>query len=382
MAVTVVVLIAAGLLSRSLSHSAGIDAGFDPERNVATFYMVPALRGYDAAASHRFFEDARQSALNLPGVRHASYAIRLPAQANEAGWASDFFVPGVTPPSGEDAFRIRYDIVGPDYFETLGARILKGRGLRDVDSALSTQVAVVNRTFAERMWPGEDPIGKRVVMGRKSRIEREVVGVAENGRIANLTEAPEPYVFVPFAQMPQGFALLLVETSGPPESIFSAVRNRISQMDASMAVLETSSLAEHRASILFEQSRDARIGAGVSMLGLALGMVGLYGVITLVTLARTKEIGVRIALGARSADVLRLVLDRGLRLAAAGSILGVVLGLALTRVLSSRLHGVSSTDVVSFVGGTACLLLAALAASAIPAIRASRIDPLSAIREE
>ncbi len=382
MAVTVVVLIAAGLLSRSLSHSARIDAGFDPGRNVAAFYVVPALRGYNEEASHRFFEDARQGALTLPGVLHASYAIRLPAQANEAGWASDFFVPGVTPPPGEDAFRIRYDIVGPDYFETLGARMLKGRGVREVDSAASTPVAVVNRTFAERMWPGEDPIGKRVVMGRKSRIEREVVGVAENGRIAHLAEAPEPYVFVPFAQMPQGFALLLVETAGAPESVFAPVRNRIAQMDASMAVLETSTLAEHRASILFEQSRDAQIGAGVSLLGLVLGMVGLYGVITLVTLARTKEIGVRVALGARRADVLKLVLERGIGLAVAGSLLGVAIGLALTRVLASRLHGISATDAVSFVGGSACLLFAALAASAIPAVRASRIDPIAAIREE
>lgn len=382
MAVTVVVLIAAGLLSRSLSRSAEIDAGFDPRKNVATFYLVPALRGYSAEASHRFFEDARQSALALPGVRHASYAIRLPAQANEAGWASDFFVPGVTPPSGEDAFRIRYDIVGPDYFETLGARILKGRGVGEIDSAASMPVAVVNRTFAERMWPGEDPVGKRLVMGRKSRVEREVVGLAENGRIANLAEAPEPYVYVPFAQMPQGFALLLVETTRAPESLFNPVRTRIAQMDASVAVLEASTLAEHRASILFEQSRDARIGAGVSLLGLALGMVGLYGVITLVTVARTREIGVRIALGARRADVLKLVLEQGFRLAAAGSMLGVALGLALTRVLASRLHGISTTDAVSFLGGSACLLFGALTASAIPAVRASRINPIAAIREE
>ena len=382
MAVTVVVLIAAGLLSRSLSHSARIDAGFDPGKNVATFYVVPALRGYEAEASGRFFEEARQRALALPGVSRATYAIRLPAQANEAGWAADFFIPGAAPPPGEDAFRIRYGIVGPDYFETLGARILEGRGVRDVDSAASTPIAVVNRTFAERMWPGENPLGKRVIMGRKNRIEREVVGVAENGRIADLTEPAEMYVFVPFAQMPQGFALLLVETSGPPESIFRPMRQRIAEMDAEMAVLETSTLQEHRASLLFEQSRDAQIGAAVGLLGLLLGMVGLYGVISLVAVARSKEIGVRIALGARRSDVLRLVLGRGARLALAGAALGVILGLAGARVLASRLHGVSATDLVSFAGGAVGLLVAALAASALPALRASRIDPMTAIRED
>lgn len=382
MAVTVVVLIAAGLLTRSLSQSGRIDAGFDPGRKVATFYLVPALRGYEEDASRRFFEMARQRALALPGVKRASYAIRLPAQANEAGWAADFFVPGTTPPPGEDAHRIRYDIVGPDYFETLGARILRGRGIREIDSPSSTPVAVVNRTLAERLWPGEDPIGKRMIMGRKSRVEREVVGVAENGRIADLGEPPEMYVFVPFAQMPQGFALLLVETAGPPESIFGPMRRRITEIDPGMPVLETSTLNDHRTSLLFEQSRDAQIGAGVGLLGLLLGMVGLYGVISLVTVAGTREIGLRMALGARRSDVLRLVLGRGVRLALAGTGTGVVAGLAASRVLASRLHGVSPTDGAAFAGGAACLLLAALAASAIPALRASRIDPMAAIRED
>lgn len=382
MAVTVTVLIAAGLLSRSLSRSARIDAGFDPNKNVATFYVVPALRGYEDAASGRFFEDARQRALTLPGVTRASYAIRLPAQANESGWAADFFVPGVEPPPGDDAYRIRYDIVGPDYFETMGARIVRGRGVREIDSPSSTPVAVVNRTLAERLWPGEDPIGKRVIMGRRSRIEREVVGVAENGRIADLAEPPEMYVFVPFSQAPQGFALLLVETTGRPESIFAPMRREIAEMDASMAVLETGTLKDHRAGILFEQSRDAAIGAAVGLLGLLLGMVGLYGVISLATGARTKEIGVRMALGASQGDVLRQVIERGLRLALAGAALGVAAGLAGAQVLASRLHGVSSTDAASFAGGAVGLLVAALAASAIPAWRASRIDPMEAIREE
>ena len=382
MAATVMVLIAAGLLSRSLLHSARIDAGFDPAKNVATFYVVPALRGYDDASSARFFEETRTRALSLPGVVRASYAIRLPAQANEAGWAADFSIPGVAPPQGEDAFQIRYDIVGPDYFETLGARLLQGRGVRDTDGPTSPQVAIVSRTFAERMWPGENPIGKRVIMGRKGRIEREVVGVAENGRIADLGEPPEPYLFVPFAQMPQGFALLLVETSGRAESLFGPVRRIIKGMDAEMAVLETSTLAEHRASVLFEQSRDAKIGAGVGLLGLLLGMVGLYGVISLVTAARTKEIGVRMALGARRSDVLALVLGRGVRLAAMGAVLGALAGLGVARLLASRLHGVATTDIASFATGTLCLLLAAVAASAAPAISASRIDPIAAIRDE
>lgn len=382
MAVTVVVLVAAGLFSRSLWQSARINAGFDPAKKVATFYVVPGLRGYDAEASGRFFESARQKALSLPGVIRASYAIRLPAQANEAGWAADFAVPGIAPPPGEEAFHIRYDIVGPDYFEALGARILKGRGIREMDSPTATPVAVVNRTLADRMWPGEDPIGKHLVMRGGKSTDREVVGVAEDGRIADLAEPAEMYVFVPFTQLPQEFALLLIETSNQPESIFGPMKAGLKQMDPEVPVLETGTLEEHRANVLFEQRRDAGLGASVALLGLLLGMVGLYGVVTLIAASRTREIGVRMALGARRADVLSLVLIRGVRLATAGSLLGLILSLASARVLESRLHGVAATDPLSFAVGVLGLFVAALAASAIPALRAARIDPLSAIREE
>jgi predicted permease len=168
LAVSVTVLIAAGLLVRSLRYGEGLDPGFDPAKHVASFYLVPGLRGYDLAASGRFFEEARSSVAGLPGVTRASYAIRLPAQRNEAGWAADVRIPGRDPAPGEDAFRIRFGIAGPDYFEVLGARILRGRGFLESDGPRAPAVAVVNRTMAERMFDGADPVGKRIVMGRRA----------------------------------------------------------------------------------------------------------------------------------------------------------------------------------------------------------------------
>jgi predicted permease len=383
MGVSVIVLIAAGLLLRSLQYGERLNPGFDPAKHVATFYTVPALRGYDLDATRRFFEDARRQVAALPGVKRASYAIRLPAQGNEAGWAADFLVPGREPPAGEDAFHIRFDIVGPDYFEVLGARLLRGRGFRESDGVRGAAVAVINQTMAERLWPGEDPVGKRIVMGRSTRVEREIVGVAENGKIASLYEAPEMYVFVPFAQQGQGFGLLLAETAAPPDaSLMTAVRRAIATIDRDLPILDVSTLERHRSSLLAEERRDALVAGAAGLLALALGSVGVYGVVSLVTLRRTKEIGIRIALGARRGDVLRLVLGSGARLALAGCVLGGLAGLAATRLLASRLHGVSSTDARSFALGASCLLVAALLAGALPALRAVRIDPAASIREE
>jgi predicted permease len=381
MAIGTVVVVAAVLLGRALERSAAIPAGFAPDQRLATFYVVPGLRGLDPAATWRYLERARERLLALPGVVRTSYTIRLPAQGNEAGWATSVVVPGQDPPPGEEAFRIRFGIVGPDYFEAVGARLLAGRGFAAVDGPEATPVAVVNRSFAQRMWPDRDAVGQSILTGA-SRTPRVVVGVVEDGRIADLHEPPEPYLFVPFAQQPQGFALLLVETAGEPESVFAPTRAALAELAPEVGVLAASTLARHRELVLFEERRDAWIAAVSAGLGLLLGAVGLYGVVALATLRRMREFGVRLALGAPRAHLLRLVLGRGLRLAGGGAALGLAASLGLGGVLQSRLHGVAATDPLAFAAGALVLLLAALAASAWPAIRATRADPLVAIRAE
>jgi len=379
-AISVVVLIASGLLVRSFLYGLESNPGFDTTKNVATFYLVPGLKGYDTDATYRFFEQARLSAASLPVIQRASYAIRLPAQANEAGWASDFTIPGKEPPSGELFFRIKYTMVGPDYFEVIGTRILKGRGVTDRDLPRSDAVAVINKAMAERFWPGEDPIGKTIVMGRRNPASRTIVGIAEDSKIANLYEEQQSYVYVPYAQDRQSFGLLLVEFDGKAAAAVAPVRQAIREIDSALPILASGSLASHLDLILYDQRRDASVALGISVLALFLGIVGVYGIVSLVTKRRTREIGIRMALGAARSEVRRLVLGRVLKLAAVGVVIGIVGGGLAGQMLRSRLHGVSSTDPVSIVIGASMLLAAATIATLVPSWRASRVQPTEALR--
>ncbi len=377
-----VVIVAAGLLLRSFAVSLAIDPGFRTGKHVATFYMVPGLRGYDAPGTQRFLEAARQAAATLPGVTRVSYGIRLPAQGNEAGWSASFVIPGKEPPPGKDAFQIRYTMVGPEYFAVMGTRILSGRGIVAADQPGSNPVAVISETMARRLWPGESPLGRWIRMGRAKPVDREIVGIAEDIRISGLHEPPEMYVYVPFAQAPQGFGLLLVETSTDVTTVTAPVRAQLARVDANVPVLAVSSFAEHMNLLLYEDRRNAWIGLGVALLALTLGAVGVYGVVSLIAARRTKELGIRVALGAERPHLLRLLLGRGLALAAAGAVLGIAGGLAAGRLIRSQLHGIEPGDPWSIAAATVILVAAAIGASFTPAWRASRVDPVVALRDE
>jgi putative ABC transport system permease protein len=377
-----VVVIAAGLLLRSFLDGLAVKPGFETSKSVATFYVVPGLKGYDTAGTYRFLEEARRNAAAVPGVTRVSYGIRLPAQGNEAGWAAPFTIPGKEPPPGKDAFEIRYTMVGPDYFQVMGTRILNGRGIDDRDRPDSAPVAVVSETMAHRLWPGESPIGRQIRMGRARPVDREIVGVAEDIRIGGLYEAAEMYVYVPYAQDPQSFGLLLVETRTDTSAVVAPVKQRIAQVDAGVPVLSVGSFAEHMDLLLYEDRRNAWIGVAVTVLALTLGAVGVYGVVSLVTARRTKEMGIRAALGAERGQLLRLLLGRSVVLALAGAALGIAGGVAAGRVVQNQLHGVGPGDPWSIAAATATLVLVSIAASLTPAWRASRVDPALALRDE
>ena len=377
-----VIVIAAGLLLRSFVLTLSVNPGFDTRKNVATFYVVPGLEGYNSADTHRFMESARRAAAGVPGVKRASYGIRLPAQGNEAGWSSSFVIPGREPPPGKDAFEIRYTMVGPEYFEVMGTRILSGRGIEERDRPDGAQVAIVSATMARRLWPGESPIGRRIRMGRARPVEREIVGVAEDIRIAGLYEPLEMYVYVPYAQQPQSFGLLLVETEGDVAGVIMPVKQRMAAIDARLPVLKVSSVAHHVDLLLYDDRRNAWVGLAVAGLALTLGAVGVHGVISLVTARRRKEIGIRVALGAGRGRLLRLLLGKGVVLALAGTMLGIAGGLLVGRELRSQLHGISPADPWSIALAAAVLMSVAIGSSVTPAWQASRTDPASALRDD
>jgi putative ABC transport system permease protein len=381
-ALAAVIVITAGLLVRSLAHSLGVSPGFDARKNVATFYVVPGLKGYDNAGTYRFLEESRRAVSELGGVTRASYGIRLPAQGNEAGWAASFVIPGAEPPPGRDAFDIRYTMVGPDYFEVMGTRILSGRGITDDDRPASAPVAVISESMARRLWPGESPVGRRIRMGKQRPVDREIVGVAEDIRIGGLYEPHEMYVYVPFAQDTQSFGLLLVETDSDALSVAGAVKRRLAQIDPGLPILTVSSFADHMDRLLFEDRRNAWVALVVALLAVTLAAIGVHGVVSLVAARRTKEIGIRAMLGAERGELLRMLLAKSVRLALAGTALGIGGGLAAARLLGSQLHGVEPFDAVSFVAGTLVCVAVALAASLAPVWRAIRLDPALALRDE
>jgi predicted permease len=380
-ALSAIVIIAAGLLVRSFMHSLAVQPGFAAGKEVATFYVVPGLKGYDQAGTYRFLEECRRAATALPGVARASFGIRLPAQGNEAGWAAAVNVPGHEPPPNRSAFSIRYTMVGPGYFEVMGTRILSGRGVAEGDRPDSAPIAIVSETMARTFWPGASPLGQRIDIGSPP-VVREIVGVAEDIRIGGLHEPPEMYVYVPYAQDPQSFGLLLVEAEGEIASIVGAVRQRIAGIDPSIPVLDVSSFHDHMSRLLYEDRRNAWLAIGMAVLALTLGAVGVHGVVSLVTVRRTKEIGIRVALGASRRQLLRLLMGKGVRLALIGGALGVGGGLFAGRQLSDLLHGIGSSDLWSFALGTIVCLVVALGASFAPVWRAARLDPASALREE
>ncbi len=381
-ALSAVILIAAGLLVRSFAQSLAVNPGFDTQKEVATFYLVPGLKGMDRAATFRFLEACRENVATAPGVKAVSYGIRLPAQGNEAGWSAEFTIPGKQPPPGHDTFDIRYTMVGPDYFRVMGTHILHGRGIGTEDRPDSAPVAVISESMARSLWPGENPLGRTIRMGRARPIDREIVGVAEDIRISGLYEAPEPYVYVPYAQNQQGFGLLLVEMAGDPASVIPAARRRIAEVNAGVPILTVGSFEDHMGTLLYEDRRNAQIALGIALLALVLGAVGVHGVVALVTARRTREIGIRLALGADRRQLLRVLLGRSVILALVGTAAGIAGGIAAGRLLRSWLHGIDPADPWSFAAATAVVAGVALAASFTPVWRASRMDPAVALREE
>jgi predicted permease len=377
-----VVIIAAALLIRSFAYSLAAAPGFDTTRNVSTFYMVPGLKGYDRAKTYQFLEEVRQAIAALPGVRRVSYGIRLPAQGNEAGWSAAFIIPGKEPPSGKDAFDIRYTMVGPGYFDVIGTRILQGRGVIETDRPDAAPVAVISQTMARRLWGDENPIGKRLRMGGQKAMDREIVGVAEDIRIGGLYEAPEMYVYVPFAQHQQEFGLLMVESTVEGAALVTSVRQQIAQIAPAMPILNVSSFGAHMDLLRYEERRNAWIGFVAAFLALALGAIGVYGVVSLAVARRTRELGIRAALGASHRELVRLLLGRGAALAAGGGFLGIVGGVTVGHLLESQLHGVQPADLLSIVVGTLAVASVALVANLVPAWRAARVDPLVALKTD
>jgi predicted permease len=373
-AVCVILLALAGLLLRSLRAAQAVDLGFDPQR-VALFSFELSNQGYDDARARVFYDDLARQVGSLPGVRAVSLAEITPLGL--AYIRRGVSVEGYQPAPGED-LEFGSNIVGPGYFSLMRIPMARGREFTQQDRLGSLPVVIVNESFARRFWPGQDPIGKRLDNGDAPRT---VIGVARDSRTRSVTAEPGPYFYLPYLQRTQANMTLEVRTTGDPTAIIPAVRREVTALDPDLPV-QTSTMEGTLALSLLPQRVGATLLGMFSVLGLGLASIGLYGVMAYAVAQRTRELGIRVALGAQARDIYRVVLAQGMSLLTVGLAIGMGAALLLTRLARGLLVGVSPTDPLTLGGVAASLLVVGLLASYVPARRATRVDPLVALREE
>ncbi len=377
-AVAFVVLVAAGLFLRSLGSAAALDLGFRQDHGLLATVDVSLAR-YDTARGERFFQALVSQVGRLDGVRSAALASATPLGTSHSDLDVYADLPSLTTERGHT--HIEAVRVTPGYFATLGIPLRSGRDFTIRDDSLAERVTVVNTATAARLWPGQDPIGKRIRFNPTGP-EVHVVGVAKTVTNIFVGEQPEQMLYVPFAQRYESEMTLHVATDGDPASLAPAVRTVVASLDANLApyAVETMYAHLHDGLAFLPLRLGATLATVIALLGLLLAVIGLYGVVAYAVALRTREIGIRMAMGATAQQVLWDVVRRGMLLTAAGLAVGVALALAATRILRSLLIGVSPQDPVTYITLAAGLAVVTLAACLVPAWRAARIPPAGAIR--
>ncbi|MGH9768484.1 MAG: ABC transporter permease [Blastocatellia bacterium] len=376
LALSLVLLIAAGLFIRSLRQAQRIDPGFRTE-NVLLVSFDLGLQGYNVERGRAFYQQLEQRVGSLPGVEQVSLADTTPLTTDAD---TTIVIDGYTPPTGLEGVVINYSVVSPNYFQTLGIPLPRGRSFSLQDHPDAPRVVILNETAARRFWPGQDALGKRVGLGRS--VSAEVIGIARDGKYVTLGEDPRPYIYFPMTQNYQSSAVLQVRTAGDPAPMIAAVQREARALDKDLPTFGVRTMKESlRGSLAAPRLAATFLGAFGAM-ALLLAMVGIYGVMAYAVSQRTREIGIRVALGAERRDILKLVLKQSLKLIVVGLLIGLAGALAATRLLESFLYGVSVNDPATFIAVPLLLASVALLASCIPARRATKVDPIVALRCE
>lgn len=375
-ALSVLLLVGAGLLLRSFWNLSEVNPGFRPEGVVVMETSLPSEHYPDAVARRAFFDELQRRAATLPGVTAAGWVNHLPlSTANDS---VNFQVEGHAPEPG-DSLRADLRIASPGYFEALGLDRVSGRGITEADGPEAPPTAVVNRVFAQRYLEG-DALGKTFQLGAGATPFR-VVGVVEDVKHWDLVRPPRPEIYVPLAQSTGPQMSLAVRTEGEPEDLFAAIRAEVAAVDPDQPVFRLSTMEALISRSLYLPTLSAVLMGAFAGVALLLAAVGLAAVVAHSVGRRRQEIGIRMALGARPSQVVRLVTGQGMVAVAAGAALGLGAALAVSRLLASQLFGVEPWDPWTFGGVTAVLVMVALVASWLPARRAARVDPRIALQE-
>ena len=389
-ALSIVLLIGAGLFLRSLNNAQAIDPGFNADRILDAQLNINLLR-YTKAQGQEFYRRVVERIEALPGVESASLARAVPMSGSSR--TSSFLIQGRegpdnvsrsegTGPDEENQYTVNTNVVGLKYFATMGIPLLRGRDFTPQDNQGAPLAVIVNEAFARRYFEGDDPIGKHMSFRGAQGPWSEIIGIARDSKYRTLGESPRPFAYVPLAQNHETGMALHVRTTGNPIGLAAAVRHEVQSLDQNLPVTELQTLSGVLAGSLFAARMGAVLLAVFGSLALLLAAIGLYGVMSYAVSRRTREIGIRMALGAATGNVLRLVLKEGMSLVGSGVAIGLIVAAAATRLLASFLYGVSPLDAATFVAIPLLLALVAFLASYLPARRAAKVDPMIALRYE
>jgi putative ABC transport system permease protein len=377
-ALSLLLLVGAGLMINSFIRLSSLNPGFNPEKVLTMMLNLPGSKYREPHQQVAFMQQVTSGLSEIPGVESAGIVNSLPFGG---GFGSRYFqIEGRPPQPPGQGLNANFNLSGPGYFRTLGIPVLRGRDFSDQDTQGRPEVAIINAEMARQFWPDEDPLGQRIRIGDSPW--RTIIGVVGDTRQSKLDVEPRQEMFYPLLQSPSLFMTLTVRTSGEPKEFVSAVRDRIRSMDANLPLYSIRTMNERLAESVAPQRLTLLLMALFAIVAIMLAAIGIYGVISYNVAQRTHEIGIRMAIGAKTSDVLRLFVRQGMALAALGMALGLGAALSLTRLMASLLYGVSARDPMTFTVVTLLLALVAFAACYIPARRATRVDPIVALRHE
>jgi putative ABC transport system permease protein len=381
-ALAVVLLVSAGLLVRSFGRIVSRSAGVDVDRVVAARVALTAARYPNDDDRVRFYAALTRELATLPGVTAAAATSYLPAGGGGFGLGRVFLIEGQPePPSGVD-YPAQWTVVTPDYFRTLGIPVVRGRAFTDNDASSSTPVAIINETLARRMFPQGDAIGRRIRSWRDENVLREIVAIVGDVRYAGLADQDRGLVYVPHQQNQWSQMTVAVRASGDPAALAASLRQTINRLDPNLGVGKLGTLTEFARASVARERFSATLLAGFAAVAVLLAAVGIYGVMAYVVALRSRELGVRAALGASPRELFGLVMQHGLILTAIGGTIGAAAALAAARAMSGLLFGIDSADPLTFAVALAVLPIVTLLACAAPGRRAARVDPMVTLRSQ
>lgn len=379
-ALSLVVLICGGLFIKSFRKAQTMDPGFDNSKGLF-LSLSPSLVGYEEEQSRSFYKQVLERVSHVPGVEAASFIRTLPL-GDSSNSNGPILKEGETLQRGSAGRNIMNTVVSRGYFNAMQIPLIEGRDFDERDTTKTKRVIVINQRMAEMLWPSESAIGKQIFIGSDSRDGLEVVGVVKTGKYRALAEDPKPFYYSSMDQRRPTTMALVIRPTVDPVSLVGAIRSELQAIDRRVPVFAVKTMDQHKTYALWAPNMAASFSLAFGVLAILLSAVGLYSVMAYVVSQRTREVGIRMALGANRADVMKMITRQGMRLAAVGVGIGLLLALAVAQVLSSLLIGISGYDVTTFVLVPALLAVVALVACYLPARRATKVDPLVALRYE